>query len=1612
MSNTYRIRTEVGIDQNVKINLEQDYEFLEILSLKIQQANDYTRSCADYGVVVGRVIANGGLGIPNVRVSVFIPITEADTQDPVISTLYPYTQISDINEDGYRYNLLPYTQSYEGHTPTGTFPSETDVLTDQTVIQVYDTYYKYVVKTNESGDFMIFGVPIGDYVLFMDMDVSDIGEFSLSPQDLIRAGKTTLEQLDGIKFKSSTNLSELPQIITLAKNIQVEPFWGDSEICNISITRKDFDLRKEFGFNITPTATFMGSIFSNNDEDAINRSKRDNSGDSKGCKTGKKLGKLCNATVGPGQILSIRQTVGLDENGSPVLEQFNLENNGKVIDENGTWLIELPMNMDYVTTNEFGERVISRDPNIGIPTTSKYRFKISWDQPRGFEVGVKRANYLVPNIKEHGWTTSDVDPAKYTSSQNNVPNNLTSFLAVKKSYAFSLDWNDYYDVDAAINCEDTFYKFEYNKIYTISQLIDYYRKGANRQRFVGIKQITDPTCESEVNKFPATDAFRDNNFQIIIVNFFLTILGLLIVPLTIALHILVPIFYFVQWLMCNFIKGVINVINILIGFLQKLGFSTKKLDRVDCPNINVLTKGLALSNLSYPDCESCDCNQTDQDEYSDSSTSNWTAVNVVSDIAQLSDVSIYNVDNLGLADDDQKNKVSNIIAGNQEVSPGLKVPVSLPDGWENINDWRSKDLTLAERLNLFNTKSKYFNNDVAAFNFGDGVKGLNQIKVTIRPDLTANNGKFHYDNVIAIMLNPGALDNYVPGTILSFVNPTLSNDPNPLVTYTGTTQTGTSGVTINKSQLTINYANPASDTAPELTTVYAVTQTDQQRFINFPTDIEYFQVIQGYKVSDILNNSNLNTSFNVSNINNRHGFFWEYIFNSSKVFRGSDTSNPIILNPTQQITNYQEYVVLFLVRGVDPNSQRMRASYDLSRMFSRPYGSVVVTGDYKLNHPIRNRQVNSGSSLRLPNHAAITNNSVTSNGQRVFYPNFSVSATTFIGYQTGNLKYYSSLDIDTINSGYLIDNSLRNTDLTTGEINYNLAYFYLTAPNSRKNKLVNNGNSYRGYLENEYVDGGGYQFYDNTAQYWAPTYGVLTTNVSSSSYLVVRTDRLPTSSNVESYGNNAYPLMQSRNFYIQIFNEDGSSAPNPASSSNQTLYNPTEDKEDSPDDVQIITATTAAYSCEGMTAMDCLTTVDGEFTLLPSSGECNTNVRNKLVVTQGCYRLVTAPIVSLFGRNNDIKLATEWLSRFRITNAACQGAFAHSFFNSWVNGTLFMYPYKNDRFFDGNNNPYFAYCTDTIFQYSGSTTKRSFYYRSSPYNDTTNKFIGRETDYNRGSNTKNLMSPTTILDLGPKFSWSSQVNLGPQYEGYIANRLQSTSFSSVDDLLFLFLSSRLMNSTFFGKAFGLGAGSIEAFFNRQEKVNGDYAQMLQTNSTFGIKPFDFDAYQDSGDNPIYVDNNVFGVFYDSETETRDLISPKRLVRLQTPSQIFADYIPTNSQEVPFYYWTLDLEDGVIFGSEDNTWVTNSTTFYSKKYQELDRTNAPYFQPSPNNYEDRKGYIYQKDNNGNYFVRVIPGSNNSNIIQGNPWYFYFGLKKGKTALDRFFSLYVTGEIDND
>jgi len=556
MPNSYRIRTQVGVDKSVKVLLEQDFEYLELLSLKLLKSQIYQRKCSDYGVIVGRVTANNGFGIPNVKVSVFVPLTNQDSLNPIISDLYPYKSINDLNEDGYRYNLLPYTKSHSGHIPVGTFFSKEDVLTNPNYIEVFDKYYKYTALTNDSGDYMIFGVPNGDQIVHIDIDLSDIGEFSLSPQDLIRMGIATESQVAGNKFRSSTNLNELVQLITFNSTLNVNPLWGDKDACTIAITRLDFDLTAQSNINITPTAIFMGSLFSSNDDQFQKRN----------CKPKINQGELCNLVAGPGEILTIRHKPEVDDLGRPILEVFDLEQGGQVIDDNGTWLVDLPMNLDYVVTNEFGERIVSNDPTKGIPTKAKYRFKIKWNQSPKLSQPIKRGYFLVPNVREYGWSSSNNDPLVDNISGNSYYN-----LAMK-SYAFSLDWEEYADIQAAIDCEDTFYPFLYNKVYTVSQLIDQYRNGLLPNRIIAIRNILDSTCESTNVKFPTNDAVL--RFDLI---------------------------YLLFVIMMFIFKPILYIILLLTHFVAKIlkDFGVKDWRRF---------ANIPLPNLTYPECDLCECN--------------------------------------------------------------------------------------------------------------------------------------------------------------------------------------------------------------------------------------------------------------------------------------------------------------------------------------------------------------------------------------------------------------------------------------------------------------------------------------------------------------------------------------------------------------------------------------------------------------------------------------------------------------------------------------------------------------------------------------------------------------------------------------------------------------------------------------------------------------------------------------------------------------------------------------------------------------------------------------------------------------------------------------------
>jgi hypothetical protein len=542
MIQKHRISTNIGIDQKIVVELKQEYDLLEILSLRFSQKDIYASFCSDYGVVVGRITANNGLGIPNAKVSIFVPQEEIDSDDPVISALYPYVELSDKNEDGYRYNLLPAQKQHDGHTPTGTFPDQTDVLDREEVLEVYEKYYNYTVKTNDSGDFMIWGVPLGSQRIHVDIDLSDIGCFSLRPYDFIKKGVAEDNFERFYKFKSSTDIDGLPQIVSFDKTIEVYPFWGNKNLCEIGITRTDFDL-SEAGIEIEPMSLLLLSSFTDDNSDAIKRNG----------KIRARSGYKCNLQTTAGTIECVRYTgkkvIGSDGVSEyPELEYLALT---EVIDEDGVAMVVLPMNMDYVYTNEFGEQEITKDSNKGVPTTTiaRFRFGLTFQDRKK-----ATAKYLVPNIREFN---PDITRGMNTRFEYSMGMLATyQFSDVFEDYlkvlppttAVTFDTTNYtqetlnHKKDLMLGTnndgipEDYFYKFTYGKVYSVSSFqgthfqspiqipsilglvspavlaVNAITTRRSKDAFLGVKQIRpseNQDCASRVNYFPTNFAFRN-----------------------------------------------------------------------------------------------------------------------------------------------------------------------------------------------------------------------------------------------------------------------------------------------------------------------------------------------------------------------------------------------------------------------------------------------------------------------------------------------------------------------------------------------------------------------------------------------------------------------------------------------------------------------------------------------------------------------------------------------------------------------------------------------------------------------------------------------------------------------------------------------------------------------------------------------------------------------------------------------------------------------------------------------------------------------------------------------------------------------------------------------
>lgn len=459
---TYRISASTANDNYIHVQLSQDVAALEFLSLKIEDIGDlYSRHTSNYGVIVGRVNANGGVGIPNARVSVFVKSDEDND-------IYHFLTTNDRDDNGIRYNLLPDETGDECHANVGTFPNKRYMLDNGTVMEVYDKYYKYTARSNNAGDYMIFGVPTGSCIVHFDVDLSDIGIFSQHPVDMMKNGYGIDQFENTNQFKSGTDLNRLAQIVSRDSGVDVIPFWGDDDRIEVGLTRMDFNIP----YKIEPTCVFIGSVVTDDTESFVNHK----------CRPDKKTGENANLIGKSGTIEMIRKT----PNGK--IEQFSVSGN-QLIDENGTWCYQIPMNLDYVKTDEYGNLVPSDNPDVGIPTRASVRFRISLND--GITSSYHTARYLVPCNPELDRSTNRV---KLIDDEIINPNGIDDI------FEFGSDTRD-----------ADFRDMYWNKVYTVKSYIPRFQKGHydNHRKFVGIKSTN--FSESK-NPFPYNRMAISRNF--------------------------------------------------------------------------------------------------------------------------------------------------------------------------------------------------------------------------------------------------------------------------------------------------------------------------------------------------------------------------------------------------------------------------------------------------------------------------------------------------------------------------------------------------------------------------------------------------------------------------------------------------------------------------------------------------------------------------------------------------------------------------------------------------------------------------------------------------------------------------------------------------------------------------------------------------------------------------------------------------------------------------------------------------------------------------------------------------------------------------------------------
>lgn len=229
-------------DFYVDLKLTRSYNSLDTLKINNNLVNSYPTQQAVTGVVFGRLTAiqklkneNGeNIRIPlvNVPIGIFNPSDE-----------FPFIFSTDDNGNRLTLNLKESSEPNQYFNDYSYFADYDLYLSSGESFSAVPAQYKYITKTNENGEFILYDVPVGQQTAIFEVD-------------LFKQGLTKDEiALNFFPFPGAedANIDSIPSFVNKQFSIDVVPAWGSTQTGYTSLDINiNLDLRKWATFYVPP----------------------------------------------------------------------------------------------------------------------------------------------------------------------------------------------------------------------------------------------------------------------------------------------------------------------------------------------------------------------------------------------------------------------------------------------------------------------------------------------------------------------------------------------------------------------------------------------------------------------------------------------------------------------------------------------------------------------------------------------------------------------------------------------------------------------------------------------------------------------------------------------------------------------------------------------------------------------------------------------------------------------------------------------------------------------------------------------------------------------------------------------------------------------------------------------------------------------------------------------------------------------------------------------------------------------------------------------------------------------------------------------------------------